>query len=143
MQREVILSAAKKIKQKRQQINSVNYIDQRNPGLSPGFFISYLLHRHCCFFPAKYIFIKPLPVVVITNPAGVCSPATINITAPTITAGPDAGLSFSYFTDAAATTPLNNPNSISASGTYFIKGTTAAGCFSIKAVVITHNKCSK
>ena len=54
-------------------------------------------------------------------------------------AGSTSGLTYTYFTDAAATTTLSNPNAIATSGTYYIKGTTAAGCFDIQPVTVTIN----
>ncbi|TDO77976.1 gliding motility-associated-like protein [Flavobacterium chryseum] len=79
---------------------------------------------------------NPLPTVVINNPASVCSPSKVDITAPAITAGSTTGLTFSYWTNAAATIAYSTPT-VAAAGTYYIKGTTAAGCSDIKAVVVT------
>ncbi|MDQ6609565.1 MAG: gliding motility-associated C-terminal domain-containing protein, partial [Bacteroidota bacterium] len=85
------------------------------------------------------VVINPIPVIKITDPAGVCSPSVVDITASAVTAGSDAGLTFTYFTDAAATNPLSNPNAAAVSGTYYIKGTSAAGCYDIKPVKVTIN----
>jgi len=76
--------------------------------------------------------------LVITNPAAVCSPATVNLTLPAVTVGSAPG-TLSYWTNAAATTLLPNPTAISTSGTYYIKTTDGTGCFDIKPVVVTVN----
>ena len=79
------------------------------------------------------------PTVAVANPAAVCYPNTVSITQPAITTGSDAGLAYTYFTDAAATTILASPSAIAVSGTYYIKGTNSNGCYEIMPVTVTIN----
>ena len=67
------------------------------------------------------------------NPVTVCAPNTIDLTAPTVTAGSDNGLNFTFWTDANATTALANPNALAAGGLLY------QGHFSIR---LQHNKTS-
>jgi gliding motility-associated-like protein len=82
------------------------------------------------------IILPDKPVVVITDPAAVCYPSTIDLTAAEIIAGSTEGLTYTYWSDEAATMPIEAPSSVS-DGIYYIKGTTASGFFDIKPVVAT------
>uniref|UniRef100_UPI001967DB23 T9SS type B sorting domain-containing protein n=1 Tax=Longitalea arenae TaxID=2812558 RepID=UPI001967DB23 len=81
----------------------------------------------------------PSPNLKVNNPAAECK-QSIDLTAAAITAGSDPGLSFSYFTDPAATRPLSAPNAVSNNGIYYIKATNAAGCSSIQSIAVQLNR---
>ena len=81
--------------------------------------------------------INPSPILNIIDPT-ICSPKTIDLTAPEITIGSNLqnGI-LSYWADSNATIPLTSPNAINASGIYYIKVTTLQGCYDIKPVAAT------
>jgi hypothetical protein len=96
---------------------------------------------NCSNSATTTITVNPKPNLVITNPAAVCSPSTVNLTASAVTAGSNLQSgTLSYWTDANATSALNSPNAVTTSGTYYIKVTTASNCTDIKPVVVTVNQ---
>ncbi len=85
------------------------------------------------------ITVNPQPVLVITNPAAVCFPNTIDLTAAAVTTGSTGGGGFSYWTDAGAVNVLSSPNAVAASGTNYIMVTAAGGCSDIQPVTLVVN----
>jgi gliding motility-associated-like protein len=76
------------------------------------------------------------PTIVITNPAPVCFPSTVDLTNPDIIAGSTLNLIYTFWTDANATISFSTP-SVATDGTYYIKGTTSDGFFTVKPVTVT------
>lgn len=81
--------------------------------------------------------VNPTPNLVISDPAAVCEPTTIDLTDAAITAGSDAG-TLTYWSDNGATTAVVTPNALD-QGTYYIQLEDANGCTSIEAVIVTVN----
>ncbi len=81
--------------------------------------------------------VNALPTLNITNPAPVCSPGTVNLTAAAITTGSSTGLQLSYWSNANATTALAAPSSVGTSGTYYIRAIeTVNNCSVIRPVTV-------
>ena len=93
----------------------------------------------CFVIKPVVVTINSLPSVVITNPAAVCAPATIDLSVSSVTVSSSAGLTYTYWRDVSATTSLSNYTAVSATGTYYIKGTNTNGCSSIQPVSVTVN----
>jgi gliding motility-associated-like protein len=102
-------------------------------GISPGTTIITYTNSNGCKTTVNFV-VNSLPVVFTTNPPAVCFPNTVNLTSTSITTGSTSNLSFSYFTNLATTSGLANPDIISTSGTYFIKGTDANSCSAVSSV---------
>ncbi len=83
--------------------------------------------------------VNPKPTIVITKPDSVCFPSTVDITAANVTVGSTAGLAYSYYSDASATTALTDPTSVPTTGTYYIVGVTSALCYDTAAVSVMVN----
>ena len=90
--------------------------------------------------PVKVI-VKPGASLQINQPAAVCAPAVINLTSPDVINGSSNGLDYRYFTAPDTLTRLLRPDSITTSGTYYIRASAVNGCNSIGAVnALVHPK---
>ena len=80
------------------------------------------------------------PNILITAPTAVCTPATADLTAASITTGSTASLTYTYWNNPAASIPLPAADAAT-NGVFYIKGTDANGCYNIKPVnVVVYSK---
>lgn len=108
-------------------------------GLSVGTYSSTVTNSSGCTSGPSLNFTITAPVgpeLIITNPAPVCAPKTIDLTSPVITAGSTPNLSFTYWVNTGATVLYSTPSSAS-DGTYYIKGTAINGLSIIKPVTVS------
>jgi gliding motility-associated-like protein len=122
-------------------IDGTNYSNTNGvfSGLVPGNYNVTAKNSSGCISepkPVEIIAAPTDPKLVVTNPQQVCGVGSIDLTAAYITQGSDPGLVFSYWKDINATQSLVDPKSVGV-GTYYIKATTAGGCYSIKPVVVS------
>jgi len=81
--------------------------------------------------------VNAAPNLTITDPAAVCDPATVDLTAAAVTAGSDPG-TLTYWTDNAATITLTGPNAVATSNTYYIQ-LDDGNCSTVQPVNVTVN----
>ena len=115
------------------------YVKSSMAGTTTYTATSTAVNTGCTISANVNVTVNALPSVVTVNPSAVCSPATVDLTTAAVTSGSDTGLTFSYWTDSAATTSLTTANAVTTSGTYYIKGTNANGCSVVTPVTVTVN----
>jgi gliding motility-associated-like protein len=94
----------------------------------------------CASTQTMDIIINPLPVLIITSPAEVCFPATVDITNSTVTQGSTGTDLLTYWSSLIPLTTLTTPTQITESGSYFIQSTSLSGCSSVASVnVLIHS----
>ncbi len=82
----------------------------------------------CVTTDSVMVTVNGKPDLTITDPAAVCAPNTIDLTDAAVTAGSTTyGATFTYYTDAGATSAYTTPATAN-SGAYFIVASTGAGC---------------
>lgn len=119
-------------------VGNINEILVNNTTGSLNVVYQYTLSANGCSNPSSTqvtVAINAKPILVINNPVPRCT-TLINLQEAAVTAGSSAGLTLTYWQDAAATVPFTTPQSAD-SGVYYIKGTFAgSGCLEIKPVTV-------
>jgi gliding motility-associated-like protein len=117
---------------------AVNYTAIASSG---KYFIKATNTNGCSSVGPVVVTINPTPVLVLTNPPAVCEPSTVNLTSAAWRTGSiiPPSTSFSYWTNAAASDPLNDPTKVSVSATYFIKAETPGGCSHVQPITVVVN----
>ncbi|MCP9768217.1 hypothetical protein EGI22_09865, partial [Lacihabitans sp. LS3-19] len=108
--------------------------------LGAGLYTITIKDGNGCTSTVNTTIIDPSPIVLVVNdPAAVCSPSTIDLTAPSVTTGSSSGLTFEYFTDTEATILLTSPDAVTTTDTYYIVSSNANGCSDTASVNVIIN----
>ena len=92
----------------------------------------------CISSTTTKVTVNSSPNLIVSNPAEVCQPATIDITKPELIIGSTTGTVINYYSNNIGSIPLTSPNSIRNSGTYYIKST-QYGCSTIVPIIVKVN----
>jgi gliding motility-associated-like protein len=110
--------------------------------LDAGIYSAFVLDLAGCTgsTPSSITLVDPsVPVLQITDPLAVCTPGIIDLSLADVTVGSTGGGTLTYWTDAAATTPLVDQSAVGTSGTYYIQSE-INGCIDIEAVNVVVNQ---
>ena len=118
-------------------VATTNAVSDPTSVLAGTYYIKGINSFECYSVEPVTVTIEPAPLFVVTDPASVCEPATVDLTADYITAGSDQRLTFTYWMDEAATIPLTNPHAVGVPGTYYIKAAAVGGCDFVKSVEVS------
>jgi gliding motility-associated-like protein len=119
---------------------AVNHLNQPNNITTPGvYYIQGMNASGCTNVAPVSVFINAPVFVFKTNTTYGCAGTGADLTAATVTAGSDARLTMTYYTDSLATSPLSQPNAVAHSGIYYIRGMDPAGCTKVAPVLVIIN----
>jgi gliding motility-associated-like protein len=107
--------------------------------LSPGIYNFAVINDAGCTSALSANIVIPdvpdSPVLVITNPKPVCSPATVNINSPEIISASSGDLTYTFWLNRETTIPFTTPES-AAKGVYYVKAINNAQCFDIEVITV-------
>ena len=93
----------------------------------------------CASSQTMDIVINSIPLIVITDPAAVCFPEIIDLTASSVSVGSSNADLLTYWSSLAPLTALSSPTQVSISGTYYVQGMSLAGCTSVSPINVLIN----
>jgi gliding motility-associated-like protein len=108
--------------------------------LEPGTYTFRVTNSYGCIsLSTSQVIVNPQPAttpnLIITDPEPLCYPAVADLTLASVTDGSSTGLVYTYWTNESAASPLADPNA-AVKGTYYIKGTSTLGCYTVKPVTV-------
>jgi gliding motility-associated-like protein len=113
-------------------------LDKAGPGMTGTYTATVTAGSGCQVIAMAEVMVDPNPLVIVTDPQPLCYPETADLTSPSVTAGSDTDLAWSWYTDPEGTIVMETPR-MAGAGTWYIRGTSKHGCHSIKPVMVTIN----
>lgn len=77
------------------------------------------------------------PSFTFKSSAVACLPNTVNLADTSFISNASTALTYSYFSDINTINKVAQPTTVGTSGTYYVKGTTTAGCAVVRTIAIT------
>ncbi|MFI5159234.1 MAG: gliding motility-associated C-terminal domain-containing protein [Sphingobacteriales bacterium] len=114
----------------------VSYLPNPNKVVVPGTYYIQGTNTEGCMNILPVVVDLTLPVINVVNPRPVSYPSPVDLS-KTFMQYPK--LTYSYYSDAAATIPVENFTAIVSSGTYYIKAENKTGCDTIAPVKVVIN----
>lgn len=93
----------------------------------------------CSKVVAIPVVVNPKPTLAISNPAAVCYPSKVDVTATNIFAGNDASFKYTFFEDAALNVPLADPRNIAKTTIVYVKAINTLGCLVTSKIEVIIN----
>lgn len=115
---------------------AVSYLPNPDKVLVPGVYYIRGVNTEGCMNTLPVRVSLSMPFIAVIDPPPVNFPTLVDLSR-TYTHHP--AFTYSYYSDAKATVPLNNYMTIPATGTYFIKAENKAGCDTITPVKVVVN----
>jgi len=115
---------------------ATSYLYNPNVVTTPGVYYIQGVNKEGCMNVLPVHVILALPDVDVTDPPAVVFPARVDLSK---TFSPKKGVTYTYYTNAAATKPLDNYTAVQYGGTFYIKAVNDVGCVSVASVkVVIH-----
>jgi len=105
-------------------------------GISGRYYIMGQKLNGCGIVKPVDVKIGVIPNIVIHNPTK-CG--KVDLTDTSVTSGSTPNITYSYWTDAATTTPLLSPTAVTTSGIYYLTASAPSGCAIVRPVSVTVN----
>lgn len=97
----------------------------------------------CSVTASTTVTVIPMPSLTVVDPPNACLPNTVDITSSAVQTTNTGSMTKYYTTSALANAggpdDVTNPNTISTSGTYYIRSENSADCYVVQPVVVTVN----